>query len=121
MGISDLSYVVLAVGVFHAVAAGLYYVGVRRTPGWWADQRVRALVQRTLVASVVLVAVYLTAALLAFQLLPVDVGYPLFVAAWAVYGVLLMCLFVRSYRRAYQLRAVGPRLAEPGAAADGGV
>jgi hypothetical protein len=120
MGVGDLSYVVLAVGVFHAVAVGLFYVGVRQTPGWWPDPRVRALIRRTLVASVGLVVVYLTVALLAFQFLPVGVGYPLFVAAWAVYGVLLACLLVLGHRRACKLHPVGPQSAEPGAAADGG-
>jgi hypothetical protein len=108
MGISELSYVVFAVAVFHAVAAGLYYVGMRRTPDLWPDPRVRALVRWTLAASAGLVAVYLTAALLAFQLLPVNIGYPLFVAAWAVYGVLLACLLGLSHRHARKLHAVSP-------------
>ncbi len=110
MGTSDISYIVIAVGVFHAIVVGLHYLGVRRTPVW-PDPRVRALVRRTVVASVGLVAVYLTAAVLAFQLLPVGIGYPLFVAAWAVYGVLLACLLVLCHRRAVKLRA--PRSAEP--------
>ena len=107
MGIGDLSYVVFAVGLFHAVAVGLYYVGVRRTPGWWPDARVRAVAHRTLAASAGLVVLYLTAALLAFQFLPVGIGYPLFVAAWAGYGLLLASLFILSHRRASKLRAVG--------------
>lgn len=106
MGIGDLFYVVFAVGVFHSVAVGLYYVGLRRTPGWWPDARIRAIANRTLAASVGLVVLYLTAALLAFQLLPVVTGYPLFVAAWAVYGVLLASLLVLSHRRAGKLHAV---------------
>jgi hypothetical protein len=85
----------------------LYYVGVRRTPGWWPDPRVRAVVRRTLAASAALVAVYLTAALSAFQLLPVAIGYPLFVAAWGAYGMLLASLLVLSHRRAGRLHAVG--------------
>ncbi len=107
MGISDLSYVVFAVGVFHAVVAGIYYVGIRRYAGARPEPRVRTLVRRTLAASVGLVVAYLTAALLAFQLLPVGTGYPLFVAAWVVYGVLLVCLFGISQRRAHRLHAVG--------------
>lgn len=107
MSIGDLSYVVFAVGVFHIVAVGLYYIGVRRTAGWWPDGRARAVAHRTLIASAGLVVLYLTTALLAFQLLPVETGYPLFVAAWAVHGVLLASLLVLSHRRARRLRAVG--------------
>jgi uncharacterized protein YacL len=111
MGISDLFYAVFAVGVFHTVVAGIYYVGVRRSIGERPAPRVRALVRRTLAASVGLVVAYLTAALLAFQLLPVSTGYPLFVAAWVVYGALLMCLFGISQRRVQRLHAVGSQLA----------
>jgi hypothetical protein len=46
------------------------------------------------------------AALLAFQLLPVRAGNPLFVAAWVMGQMLLASLFGWSYSRARRLRAV---------------
>lgn len=107
MGISALAYVVFAVSVYHAVVVGLYYAGIWRTPGWWQDARVRGVAHRTVAASTGLSVLYLTGALLAFQFLPVGIGYPLFVAAWAGHGVLLLSLLLRSRRRASTLRAAG--------------
>lgn len=103
MELSGLLYVVFAVGTFHAVVAGIYWYAT--ASGRRAVPRVRALVRRTLAASVGLVVAYLTGALLAFQLLPVDVGYPIFVAAWAGYGIVLACLFGLSGRHSERLRA----------------
>ena len=106
MGIGESLYIVFAVVTFHAVVAGIYWTSAKRGVSGQSESQARLLVRRTLAVSVGLTATYLTAALTAFQLLPVNIGYAVFVVAWAIYGTLLGCLFADNLRRTNKLRAM---------------